>query len=134
MICLFPDTYVKLTLMSPNGQEITRSKTSIRRGQPHPLFKETPPTIADHTASRDGDTVTVAVTLAPGAATKGVWVAHRAAGHGGFTYSPLSAEADGNYAVTLPAEQTEQYFLVAEGNISATVLPARSAREWFVVE
>ena len=35
------DTYVKLTLMSPNGQEITRSKTSIRRGQPHPLFKET---------------------------------------------------------------------------------------------
>lgn len=36
-----PDTYVKLTLMSPSGQEITRSKTSIRRGQPNPLFKET---------------------------------------------------------------------------------------------
>lgn len=36
-----PDTYVKLTLMSPTGQEITRSKTSIRRGQPNPLFKET---------------------------------------------------------------------------------------------
>ncbi|XP_013386505.1 synaptotagmin-14 [Lingula anatina] len=36
-----PDTYVKLTLMSPNGQEITRAKTSIRRGQPNPLFKET---------------------------------------------------------------------------------------------
>jgi len=28
-------------MMSPNGQEITRSKTSIRRGQPHPLYKET---------------------------------------------------------------------------------------------
>jgi synaptotagmin-14/16 len=27
--------------MSPSGQEITRSKTSIRRGQPNPLFKET---------------------------------------------------------------------------------------------
>ena len=27
--------------MSPTGQEITRSKTSIRRGQPNPLFKET---------------------------------------------------------------------------------------------
>jgi synaptotagmin-14/16 len=36
-----PDTYVKLTLMSPNGQEITRSKTSVRRGQPNPLYKET---------------------------------------------------------------------------------------------
>ena len=36
-----PDTYVKLTLMSPNGQEIARSKTSIRRGQPNPLYKET---------------------------------------------------------------------------------------------
>lgn len=36
-----PDTYVKLTLMSPNGQEIARSKTSVRRGQPNPLYKET---------------------------------------------------------------------------------------------
>ena len=27
--------------MSPNGQEIARSKTSIRRGQPNPLYKET---------------------------------------------------------------------------------------------
>ncbi|OPL21400.1 synaptotagmin-14 2 isoform, partial [Mytilus galloprovincialis] len=36
-----PDTYAKLTLMSPTGQEITRSKTSVRRGQPNPLFKET---------------------------------------------------------------------------------------------
>ena len=35
------DTYVKLTLMSPNGQEIARSKTSVRRGQPNPLYKET---------------------------------------------------------------------------------------------
>lgn len=36
-----PDTFVKLTLMSSSGQEITRSKTSVRRGQPNPLFKET---------------------------------------------------------------------------------------------
>ncbi|CAI9735596.1 synaptotagmin-14-like isoform X5 [Octopus vulgaris] len=36
-----PDTYVKLTLMSPTGKEIARSKTSIRRGQPNPLFRET---------------------------------------------------------------------------------------------
>ncbi len=38
---MFSVTYVKLTLMSPNGQEIARSKTSIRRGQPNPLYKET---------------------------------------------------------------------------------------------
>ncbi|XP_064624060.1 synaptotagmin-14-like isoform X4 [Lineus longissimus] len=36
-----PDTYSKLTLMSANGQELARSKTSIRRGQPNPLYKET---------------------------------------------------------------------------------------------
>ncbi|CAN8031565.1 unnamed protein product [Ixodes persulcatus] len=36
-----PDTFVKLTLMSSSGQEIARSKTSVRRGQPNPLFKET---------------------------------------------------------------------------------------------
>ncbi|XP_070179858.1 synaptotagmin-14-like isoform X2 [Littorina saxatilis] len=36
-----PDTYVKVTLMSPSGQELQRCKTSVRRGQPNPLFKET---------------------------------------------------------------------------------------------
>ncbi|XP_063231633.1 synaptotagmin-14 isoform X2 [Bacillus rossius redtenbacheri] len=36
-----PDTYVKLCMVSSSGQEMARSKTSIRRGQPNPLFKET---------------------------------------------------------------------------------------------
>ncbi|XP_050296670.1 synaptotagmin-16 [Anthonomus grandis grandis] len=36
-----PDTYVKLNLVSSTGQEIAHSKTTIRRGQPNPLFKET---------------------------------------------------------------------------------------------
>ncbi|CAL4085496.1 unnamed protein product, partial [Meganyctiphanes norvegica] len=36
-----PDTYVKLLLLSSSGQEIAHSKTSVRRGQPNPLFKET---------------------------------------------------------------------------------------------
>ncbi|BFZ07013.1 hypothetical protein BsWGS_10052 [Bradybaena similaris] len=36
-----PDTYVKLSLMNSSGQEVQRCKTSIRRGQPNPLFKET---------------------------------------------------------------------------------------------
>lgn len=36
-----PDTYVKLMLMSSSGQEMSRAKTSVRRGQPNPLFKET---------------------------------------------------------------------------------------------
>ncbi|KAI5707118.1 hypothetical protein M8J75_014689 [Diaphorina citri] len=36
-----PDTYVKLMLLSSSGQEMSRAKTSVRRGQPNPLFKET---------------------------------------------------------------------------------------------
>ncbi|KAI9584919.1 hypothetical protein GQX74_006814 [Glossina fuscipes] len=36
-----PDTYVKLCLVSSIGQEISRAKTSTRRAQPNPLFKET---------------------------------------------------------------------------------------------
>ncbi|XP_058444591.1 synaptotagmin-14 isoform X2 [Malaya genurostris] len=36
-----PDTYVKLCLVSSMGQEMARAKTSTRRGQPNPLFKET---------------------------------------------------------------------------------------------
>ena len=36
-----PDTYVKLCLVSSMGHEMARGKTSTRRGQPNPLFKET---------------------------------------------------------------------------------------------
>uniref|UniRef100_UPI00358EDAF6 synaptotagmin-14-like isoform X2 n=1 Tax=Myxine glutinosa TaxID=7769 RepID=UPI00358EDAF6 len=36
-----PDTYVKLTLQDSTGQEISQSKTSLRRGQPNPVYKET---------------------------------------------------------------------------------------------
>lgn len=36
-----PDTYVRLRLASSSGQEIARAKSSLRRGQPNPLFKET---------------------------------------------------------------------------------------------
>lgn len=100
----------------------------------HPLFAETPPEITDHAATLSGDTVTVSVTLGAGATTKGVWVAHRGAAAGGFTYTKLTAEADGNYVVSLPAGEVDHYYLIAEGNISATVLPERSARAWFVVD
>ncbi|XP_028856715.1 synaptotagmin-16 isoform X2 [Denticeps clupeoides] len=36
-----PDTYGKLTLLNSVGQEISRCKTSVRRGQPNPVYKET---------------------------------------------------------------------------------------------
>ncbi|XP_068005034.1 synaptotagmin-16 isoform X2 [Melanerpes formicivorus] len=36
-----PDTYGKLCLLDSVGQEISRCKTSIRRGQPNPVYKET---------------------------------------------------------------------------------------------
>jgi synaptotagmin-14/16 len=36
-----PDTYVKLCLVSSMGQEMAKAKTSTKRGQPNPLFKET---------------------------------------------------------------------------------------------
>ncbi|XP_074126284.1 synaptotagmin-14 isoform X2 [Sminthopsis crassicaudata] len=36
-----PNTYVKLTLLNSMGQEMSKCKTSIRRGQPNPIYKET---------------------------------------------------------------------------------------------
>ncbi|XP_034231692.1 synaptotagmin-16 [Thrips palmi] len=36
-----PDTYVTLRLASSSGQEIGKARSSVRRGQPNPLFKET---------------------------------------------------------------------------------------------
>lgn len=35
------DTYVKLTLLNSMGQEMSKCKTSICRGQPNPTYKET---------------------------------------------------------------------------------------------
>nr|XP_039247657.1 synaptotagmin-10-like isoform X2 [Styela clava] len=36
-----PDTFVKLSLLNSACQEMSQSKTTIRRGQPNPVFKET---------------------------------------------------------------------------------------------
>ncbi|XP_076002760.1 synaptotagmin-16 isoform X2 [Genypterus blacodes] len=36
-----PDTYGRLALLNSMGQEISRCKTSVRRGQPNPVYKET---------------------------------------------------------------------------------------------
>ncbi|XP_037550742.1 synaptotagmin-16 [Nematolebias whitei] len=36
-----PDTYGRLTLLNSMGQEVSRCKTSMRRGQPNPVYKET---------------------------------------------------------------------------------------------
>ncbi|XP_042294624.1 synaptotagmin-16 isoform X3 [Sceloporus undulatus] len=36
-----PDTYGKLCLLNSVGQEMSRCKTSIRRGQPNPVYRET---------------------------------------------------------------------------------------------
>ncbi len=36
-----PDSYVRIALMSSSGFEMTKSKTSVRRGRPNPTFKET---------------------------------------------------------------------------------------------
>ena len=35
-----PDTYVKLTLVSSSGNELARRKSSVRKGNQNPLFKE----------------------------------------------------------------------------------------------
>uniref|UniRef100_A0A670XUZ7 C2 domain-containing protein n=1 Tax=Pseudonaja textilis TaxID=8673 RepID=A0A670XUZ7_PSETE len=35
------DSYGKLCLLNSVGQEMSRCKTSVRRGQPNPIYKET---------------------------------------------------------------------------------------------
>lgn len=100
----------------------------------HKLYAQPVPTIADHSAIKDEDQVVVSVSLEEGDSGQPVWVAYRPKGAGTFSYHQLQAEADGNYTTSLPATEIEEYFLVAEGRISATVLPARSAREWFSVK
>lgn len=40
-LLLFIDTYVKLTLLNSMGQEMSKCKTSLCRGQPNPTYRET---------------------------------------------------------------------------------------------
>ncbi|XP_068608144.1 synaptotagmin-14 [Brachionichthys hirsutus] len=40
-VYIIRDTYVKLTLLNSMGHEMSKCKTSIRRGQPNPTYKET---------------------------------------------------------------------------------------------
>uniref|UniRef100_A0A8D1TLU3 C2 domain-containing protein n=1 Tax=Sus scrofa TaxID=9823 RepID=A0A8D1TLU3_PIG len=40
-VYIIRDTYVKLTLLNSMGQEMSKCKTSIHRGQPNPVYKET---------------------------------------------------------------------------------------------
>ncbi|XP_028738664.1 synaptotagmin-14 isoform X5 [Peromyscus leucopus] len=40
-VYIIRDTYVKLTLLNSMGQEMSKCKTSTRRGQPNPVYKET---------------------------------------------------------------------------------------------
>ncbi|XP_036398281.1 synaptotagmin-14 isoform X3 [Megalops cyprinoides] len=40
-VYIIRDTYVKLTLLNSMGQEMSKCKTSICRGQPNPTYKET---------------------------------------------------------------------------------------------
>ncbi|XP_028580575.2 synaptotagmin-14 isoform X5 [Podarcis muralis] len=40
-VYIIRDTFVKLTLLNSMGQEMSKCKTSIRRGQPNPVYKET---------------------------------------------------------------------------------------------
>ena len=106
-----------------------------RRGdylRAHPLFAKPVPEITAHRAERGEEVTTVSITLGSEVASEGVWVAHRPAGSGTFRFT--RAEGAGtDYTLELPNGEIDDYFLVAEGKISAAVLPARSGREWFTV-
>ena len=39
--CFFADTFVKLVLLNSSCQEMAQSKTTLRRSQPNPVYKET---------------------------------------------------------------------------------------------
>lgn len=138
---LYPtETYTQnyhQTVDIPGGEILGIEEFFEKRGsylKSHPLFQKPTPSIADHTATKAGDTVTVSVSLATGESSDGVWVVHRPSVNSPFVYTQLKPEADGNYVASLSAAEINEYFLVAESSISATVLPARSAREWFTVK
>lgn len=108
-----------------------------RRGEylgKHPLLTRPVPTISTHTASVQDSLTTVTVILDSDEPAEGVWIAHRPSGAGNFNYLALSAEDERNYQIQLPNAVIDEYFLVAEGKISASVLPERSAKEWFTVQ
>lgn len=100
----------------------------------HVLVKTPSPVIVTNEVAKQGEDSKVTVTLESSDADTKVHVWYRAKKYGPWKVRQLKKDpAQENGFVVLLAGEVANYYLVAENKLVATVLPERSAKEWFTV-
>lgn len=99
----------------------------------HPLVSAPTPKITTYTAIAGEEQTHISVTLAEDEPALQVWIYYRSAPHFPWQRAVLSGAGSSQFESDLPNEEIQEYYLVAEGKVTAQVLPARSAKEWLKV-
>lgn len=99
----------------------------------HPLMSLPTPVIVSHGVELTANGATANVELDSTEAAENVWIYHRETTHSPWKRSVLQKTGEGTYTANI-SDPVGEYYLVAEGKVTAQVLPARSGREWFSVE
>lgn len=99
----------------------------------HPLMTMPTPIIAEQEVLAEGGKKKIKLRLEEGEEAQQIWLFYRSTDYGPWKRMALEQSAPWQYAGTLPSEDLRHYYFVAEGKTTASVLPARSAKEWFSV-
>ncbi|MEM6396135.1 MAG: CotH kinase family protein [Bacteroidota bacterium] len=102
----------------------------------HPLIQAAAPDISEPQVSVDGDivTITASVSTLEDEEIKAVYLFRRAAQFHPWQRLKMEMSENGSYTVQMPLETISDYYLVAEGRLTASVLPRRSGRETFTLD
>ncbi len=99
----------------------------------HPLMQLPTPTIAEQEVLAEGGKKRISVRLEEGEEAQQLWLFYRSTDYGPWKRTAMEQSTPWDYAATLPSGDLRHYYLVAEGKVTASVLPVRSAKEWFSV-
>ncbi len=99
----------------------------------HPLFQLPTPLLADHSATWLGKHTKVSASLAEGEAAEQVWLFYRSTNYRPWKRMPLEKSSANTYTASVMNQKVQHYYFVLEGKATASVWPARSAKNWFSI-
>ncbi|MEO0626811.1 MAG: CotH kinase family protein [Bacteroidota bacterium] len=103
----------------------------------HPLITAVAPVINEPQVSIDGEMVTITASVEQGSEEEevdAVYIFRREAQFHPWQKLQMEANEEGLFSIQMPMETISDYYLVAEGRMTASVLPRRSGRETFSIE
>lgn len=104
----------------------------------HPLIKAVPPRLGEPTVALTDDEASISVEVPPVSPEEpvaGVYIFYRSGPYQPWMHEAMSmTEETDRYSISLPIAEVADYYLVAEGRITADVQPRRSGRESYSIQ